>query len=236
MLSRESILNRAIEAIMTLNDTMAQNVAMEALEAGIEPEYVIEEGFYAGINRIEEMFKKGQIFLPHMIAAAEAMEAGVRVLIPPKENVLLGMKHKGTVIIGTIEGDIHSIGKDIVATSLQIDGYEVIDLGVDVPVETFIEKTMNIHPDVVATSALMTITMTNQLTLEKELKEAGIRDSLKTMVGGTPVTPEWAQTIGADIYGNDASDVVRKVNTILGSKKRNECPSEELLAINASHC
>ncbi|WMW22516.1 methyltransferase cognate corrinoid protein [Methanolobus mangrovi] len=235
MLARDNIIKKAIEAIMTLNDVMAQNVAMEALEAGIEPEYVIEEGFYAGINRIEEMFKEGKIFLPHMIAAAEAMEAGVRVLIPSKENMLSDMKSKGTVIIGTIEGDIHSIGKDIVATSLQIDGYEVINLGVDVPVETFIEKSMSIHPDIVATSALMTITMTNQLTLEKELKEAGIRDSLKTVVGGTPVTPEWAQAIGADIYGSDASDVVRKVNMILGSKKRNECPPKELLAVNASH-
>ncbi|WP_319508117.1 methyltransferase cognate corrinoid protein [uncultured Methanolobus sp.] len=235
MLSRDNIIKKAIEAIMTLNDVMAQNVAMEALETGIDPEYVIEEGFYAGIIMIEEMFKEGKVFLPHMIAAAEAMEAGVRILMPSKENILSGMKSKGTVLIGTIEGDIHSIGKDIVATSLQIDGYDVIDLGVDVPVETFIEKSMNIQPDVVATSALMTITMTNQLTLEKELKEAGIRDSLKTMVGGTPVTPEWAQAIGADIYGSDASDVVRKVNAILGSKNKNRCSSEKLLAVKVSH-
>ncbi|WP_366931345.1 cobalamin-dependent protein [Methanolobus sp.] len=190
MLSRESIIKRAIEAIMTLNDTMAQSVAMEALEAGIELEYVLEEGFYAGIIKIEEMFKDGKVFLPHMIAAAEAMKARINTLMPSKEATDYGMKYKGTILIGTIEGDIHSIGKDIVATSLQIDGYEVINLGVDVPVETFIEKTMAICPDVVATSALMSITMTNQLTLEKELAEAGIHDSLKTMVGGTPLTLE----------------------------------------------
>lgn len=220
---------------MTLNDTMAQSVAMEALEAGIEPEYVLEEGFYAGIIKIEEMFKEGKVFLPHMIAAAEAMKAGINALMPSKEATDYGMKYKGTILIGTIEGDIHSIGKDIVATSLQIDGYEVIDLGVDVPVETFIEKTMAICPDVVTTSALMSITMTNQLALEKELAEAGIRDSLKTMVGGTPVTPEWAQAIGADIYGSDAADVVKKLNAVLCSKKRSECSSKELLAVNVFH-
>lgn len=223
-----------MEAILTLNDTMAQNVAVEALEAGIEPEYIIEEGFHAAITMMEEMFKEGRVFLPHMIAAAEAMEAGIKVLMPSKQNNFSGMKAKGTVLIGTIEGDIHSIGKDIVATSLQIDGYEVIDLGVDVPVETFIEKAMDTSPDVVATSALMTITMTNQLTLEKELKEAGIRDSLKTMVGGTPVTPEWALTIGADIYGADAPDAVRKVNTILRSEKKSESSPEKLLVGNIS--
>jgi trimethylamine corrinoid protein len=121
----------------------------------------------------------------------------------------------GTVIIGTIEGDIHSIGKDIVASMLNIAGFEVVDLGRDVAIKTFIEKAKELKPDIVATSALMTTTMVNQIQIEEQLKEAGIRDRVKTMVGGAPVTQDWADKIGADVYGENATDAVNKVKAAI---------------------
>ncbi|WMW24637.1 methyltransferase cognate corrinoid protein [Methanolobus sediminis] len=229
MLPTKEFLDRAIEATLDLNVDEACEIAYEALELGIDTQYLLEHGFHAALSLMKGLFDEGRIYLPHMIVAAEAVEAATTVLMPAsKKNSLI--KSKGIVLLGTIEGDIHSIGKDIVATSLQIDGYEVIDLGVDVPIETFVEEAIKVHPDVIATSALMTITMTNQLTLEESLKEAGIRDKLKTMVGGTPVTSEWAKEIGADIYGDNASDAVRKVNSLMWPEK------EEALAINKKNC
>nr|WP_321498816.1 B12-binding domain-containing protein [uncultured Methanolobus sp.] len=220
MLPDKELIDRAIEAALNFNDEEACKVAQEALELGIDTQYLLEHGFHAALSLMKDMFDEGRIFLPHMIAAAEAVEAATRILMPAKKNTLA--RSKGIVLLGTIEGDIHSIGKDIVATSLQIDGYEVIDLGVDVPIETFVEEAIKFHPDVIATSALMTITMTNQLTLEESLRDAGIRNKVKTMVGGTPVTPEWAEKIGADIYGADASDAVRKVNSVMWPEKEEQ--------------
>ncbi|WP_342305586.1 methyltransferase cognate corrinoid protein [Methanolobus sp. ZRKC5] len=218
MLAREIIVEKAMESILKLNDTMAQNVAYEALDAGIEPEYVIENGYYAAIIKLKEMFDEGKVFLPHIIAASDAMDAGIKILLASKPERTHRKKSKGTILIGTIEGDIHSIGKEIIATSLHINSYNVIDLGVDVPVETFVEQAIQICPDVIATSALMTITMMNQMILEKELNEAGIRDAVKTMVGGAPVTAEWAMKIGADMYGSDTKDVLTKLNAVLKPK------------------
>ncbi|WP_407355989.1 B12-binding domain-containing protein [Methanolobus sp. WCC5] len=126
MPSREQIIENAREAVLNLNEILAQDVAHDALESGIDPEDVIEYGFNAAMITIGDLFNQGKVFLPHMIAASEAMNAGIRVLVPEnQENHHMG-NVKGTVLIGTIEGDIHSIGKDIVATSLRIDGYEVL--------------------------------------------------------------------------------------------------------------
>jgi trimethylamine corrinoid protein len=229
VLPTKELIDQAIEAVLNFNDEKACEIAQEALKLGIDTQYLLEHGFHATLALMKNMFDEGKIYLPHMIAAAEAVEAATKIMMPAsKENAQVNSK--GVVLLGTIEGDIHSIGKDIVATSLQIDGYEIIDLGVDVPVETFVEMAIKFNPDLIATSALMTITMTNQLTLEKSLREAGIRDRLKTMVGGTPVTPEWAMEIGADIYGADASDAVRKINSIMWPEK------EETLIISKKNC
>jgi len=219
VLPTKEFVNRAIEAVINLDDEEARNIAYEALELGMDPEYLIEHGFHAAILLMKEMFNDGEVFLPHMIASAEAANAAISILLPSQgDNFLTGSK--GTVILGTVEGDIHSIGKDIVATSLRMDGYDVMDLGVDVPVDTFVEEAIRSHPDIIATSALMTITMINQMILEERLREAGIRDRVKTIVGGTPVTADWATEIGADIYGADASEVVDKVNSIMGSASK----------------
>jgi trimethylamine corrinoid protein len=215
MASKEEIIARAKEAITEFDDEIAAEVAEEALAAGIDPVELIEKGFTAGMQEVGQQFEQGKLFLPHVLAAAEAMNAGIEVLKPEMERRKSQTKNLGTVVIGTIEGDIHSIGKDIVASMLNISGFKVVDLGRDVPIKKYVEAVKEYKPQVVASSALMTTTMVYQIQIEEQLKEAGVRDSVKTMVGGAPVTQDWADKIGADIYGESANDAVSKVKAAL---------------------
>ncbi|MDY9925323.1 B12-binding domain-containing protein [Methanosarcina sp.] len=215
MASKEDIIARAKDAITDFDDELAAEIAGEALVAGIDPVELIEKGFTAGMQEVGEQFEQGTLFLPHVLAAAEAMNAGMEVIKPEMEKRKSQTKSLGTVVIGTIEGDIHSIGKDIVASMLNIAGFKVVDLGRDVPIKTFVEKSKELKPQIVASSALMTTTMVNQIQIEEQLKEAGIRGQIKTMVGGAPVTQDWADKIGADLYGESATDVVSKVKAAL---------------------
>ncbi|WP_440954641.1 methyltransferase cognate corrinoid protein [Methanosarcina sp. Mfa9] len=216
MASKEEIIAKAKEAITEYDEEMAEEAANEALKEGVDPVEIIEHGFTAGMQEVGEQFEQGAVFLPHVLAAAEAMKAGIEVMKPEMERRKSKTEKKGTIVIGTIEGDIHSIGKDIVASMLNIAGFEVIDLGRDVPIKTFIEKAKEIKPEFVASSALMTTTMVNQIQIEEQLKEAGIRDQVRTMVGGAPVTQDWADKIGANIYGENATDAVNKIKAALG--------------------
>ena len=211
MATKDEIIAKAKEAIANFDNDAAAAAAQEALDAGISPVDMIQEGFTTAMNEVGDQFEAGTLFLPHVIAASEAMTAGVDVLTPALEALGSEMESKGKIVIGTIEGDIHSIGKDIVATMLKIAGFEVFDLGRDVPINDYVEKAKEVGAQVVASSALMTTTMVSQIQIEEQLKEAGIRDSLKTMVGGAPVTQDWADKIGADVYGENASDVVTKL-------------------------
>lgn len=212
MSTKESIIQKAREAILDFDEEIAQEAATESLKAGVDPAELIEKGFTAAMNEVGDKFGAGELFLPHVIAAAEAMQAGIDILTPELEKKSSETKSKAVVVIGTIEGDIHSIGKDIVATMLKIAGYKVVDLGRDVPIATFVEKAKEAKANVVASSALMTTTMVNQIQIEEQLKESGIRDSVKTMVGGAPVTQDWATKIGADIYAENADNAVSKLN------------------------
>ncbi|MDI3539847.1 MAG: trimethylamine corrinoid protein [Methanolobus sp.] len=214
MATKEQIIAKAKAAILDFDEDAAAEAAEESLAAGISPADVIQDGYTAAMNEIGEQFEAGTLFLPHVIAASEAMNAGVAILTPALEKLGGETKSRGKIVIGTIEGDIHSIGKDIVATMLKIEGYQVFDLGRDVPIKSFVEKAKQVGAEVVASSALMTTTMVNQIQIEEQLKEAGVRGSLKTMVGGAPVTQDWAKKIGADIYGENATDVVNKLNAI----------------------
>ena len=215
MASKEEIIARAKEAITEFDDEIAAEVAEEALAAGIDPVELIEKGFTAGMQEVGQQFEQGKLFLPHVLAAAEAMNAGIEVIKPEMERRKSQTKNLGTVVIGTIEGDIHSIGKDIVASMLNISGFKVVDLGRDVPIKKYVEAVKEYKPQVIASSALMTTTMVYQIQIEEQLKEAGVRDSVKTMVGGAPVTQDWADKIGADIYAESANDAVSKVKAAL---------------------
>ncbi|WP_319509046.1 methyltransferase cognate corrinoid protein [uncultured Methanolobus sp.] len=214
MLNKQEIIAKAKEAIMEFDDKAAKNIANEALAAGIHPAELIEEGFKVAMTSLGEQFEAGTLYLPHIIAAVDAMQAAIDILLPEMEMMGAETQSRGTVVIGTIEGDIHSVGKDIVATALRIAGYNVVDLGSDVPIESYVEKAREIKADVVASSALMTITMINQVRIEEQLNEAGFRHNVKTMVGGAPVTQEWADRIGADIYAENSGDAVNKINAL----------------------
>ncbi|WP_342306203.1 B12-binding domain-containing protein [Methanolobus sp. ZRKC5] len=219
MLKKQEIIAKAKKAVMEFDDKAAKKIATEALDAGMDPSELIEEGFTAAMTAVGEQFAAGKVFLPHVSAAVDAMQAAIDILLPELDRTGSKPKSKGTVVIGTIEGDIHSIGKDIVVTALKIAGYNVVDLGRDVPIENYVIKAKEVKADVVASSALMTITMINQRRIEEELNEAGFRRNVKTMVGGAPVTKEWAYNIGADIYAENAGDAVDKITASLKDKK-----------------
>ncbi len=212
-MSLESILNDAKQAIIDIDDAKAIEVAKQAIAEGVDPVKVLTEGYSAGIREIGELFSRGEVFLPEMILAAEAMKAATAVL----DSVIVGgaAEKKGKMIFATVEGDVHDIGKGIAVALIQTQGVEVIDLGRDVPVDKIIEAAEEHQAKVIGTSALLTTTMPNQEKLEKELVKRGLRDKYKTIIGGAPCTQRWADKIGADAYAEDAAEGATKVLELL---------------------
>lgn len=214
MSTKEEILQRAAESIVSCNQEEAEQVAHEALALGLNPIQVINEGFSAGMAKAGDLFERGDIFLPDLIVASEAMVAGIKILESalPQDNK---SNKLGVVVLGTIEGDVHDIGKGIVATMLRVYGFEVHDLGRDVPISKFVEKAKEVKADIVGSSALMTTTMQGQKELEKALVAAGLREKVKTVVGGAVVTQRWASKIGADAYAESATEAVAKLKELV---------------------
>jgi trimethylamine corrinoid protein len=212
--SKEELVKQAIQAVLDGDEDAAVEVANKVIAEGINPVEIINEGFTPGMSKVGDGFANEEIPLPGVLVAAEAMTKAVEIMEPhiPKESVAAKL---GTVVIGTIEGDIHDIGKRIVATMLRVYGFEVEDLGRDVPIDMFVEKAKELKADIVGSSSLMTTTMAGQRLLEEALRKAGIRDKLKTMVGGAATTQDWANKIGADCYAEDANDTVRKAKELL---------------------
>jgi trimethylamine corrinoid protein len=215
MVTQDEINAKAKAAVMDFDDEAVEEICEEAIDAGVDVVSLIQDGLTAGMNEVGDQFEQGTLFLPHVIAASEAMSAGVAVLTPVLEKQGAGVESKGKIAIGTIEGDIHTIGKDIVATMLKIAGFNVIDLGRDVPIADYVAAVKEHQPIAIGSSALMTTTMVLQMQIEEQLKEAGLRDSVKTMVGGAPVTQDWADKIGADIYAENATDAVVKCKALV---------------------
>jgi corrinoid protein of di/trimethylamine methyltransferase len=207
---QESIINGAPDT--------ATLVAKEALTAGIAPLDAINEGFVPGMHAVGEQFGQGRMFLPDMMASAEAMRAAMAVLEPELKKLGAERPIAGTVILGTTKGDIHEIGKILVATLLTAHGFRVIDLGVDVPGERFATKARDLQADIVGVSALLTTTMKNQRGVVEELQRAGLRGRVKIMVGGAPVTRRWAEEIGADGYAKDAMSAVVLAQELMAQK------------------
>jgi trimethylamine corrinoid protein len=206
-------LEKAARAVMNADEEAAVDVAKKSLAAGMDPVEMINEGFSLGIRRMGDLFDRGEVFLPTLIIASEAMVAAVKVLEGALPEDQVGKK-LGTVVLGTIEGDVHDIGKGIVATMLRVYGFEVFDLGRDVPIGSFVEKAKEVKADVVGSSALMTTTQVGQKKLEQALKDAGLRSKVKTMVGGAVATEYWASKIGADLYAENATEAVMKLKEI----------------------
>ncbi len=200
-------LAKAVQTILDADEEAAVQVAKDALADGMDPLEVLNEGFSEGIRQMGDLFDRGEVFLPGLIMASEAMVSGVKVLEEALPDDEAGQK-LGTVVIGTIEGDVHDIGKGIVATMLRVYGFEVHDLGRDVPIQAYVDKAIEVNANVVGSSALMTTTQAGQKKLEQALKDAGIRDKVKTMVGGAVATQHWADKIGADLYAETATESV----------------------------
>ncbi|MCP5103601.1 MAG: dimethylamine corrinoid protein 3 [bacterium] len=209
----EEILKRAQEAIISGDAEEAVKVAREGLAGGIGGIELLNSGFIPGINDVGDKFGEGQLFLPELIMSATAMEGVIKVI---NASMDVADKHVcGKVVLGTVEGDLHDIGKTIVVSLLKANGFEVRDLGRDVSVDRFIEEAESFGADVIGTSALLTTTMSVQKELVEALKGRGLRDRYKVVVGGAPVTQRWADRIGADAYAVDAGDGVRKIKELL---------------------
>ncbi len=202
------------EAIVDGQAKVAVAKVTEALADGTDAGTVLREGLIAGMAQVGQLYEDGEVFVPEMLVAARAMTAALAVLKP--RLVEQGVASSGKVAIGTTEGDLHDIGKNLVAMMLEGSGYEIVDLGVDVPAAKFIEAIRD-GANVVAMSALLTTTMTNMASTIEAIKAAGLRDQVRIVVGGAPITKSYADEIGADGYAEDASGAVRMVKEVLAA-------------------
>jgi len=207
------------KAIKEYDVGQAKHFSQEAVKAGLDPIEVIKKGPALVLKEIGDKFACGELFLPELVAAGEAGEASIAVLDEEITKRTQSRKSVGKVVMGTVLGDVHSIGKNIVATMLRVAGFDVTDLGVDVPTEVFMQKVKELKPDILGLSALLTTTMDEQRKIIIRLKEEGLRDKVKVIVGGAPVSVEWAKEIGADSVGLDAQDGVEKALTLVGKRE-----------------
>ena len=202
------IFDQIYNSIVNRNRDEVIKLAAEVRDRGIDPVQAIEKGFKRGMEKIGDMFADLEIFIPDMITAADIMNEGLDILRPVLKSTG-GKVSSGRILLGTIQGDVHEIGKNIVKIMLEGSGYEVIDLGRDVDVLAFVDKYQELKPDIIGISALMTNTMVNIPRVIENLKTLGVRDDVKIMVGGAPVLPDWAEEIGADGYGDSAKEAVQ---------------------------
>jgi 5-methyltetrahydrofolate--homocysteine methyltransferase len=192
---------------------VAQQVT-EALNAGLSPDLILKDGLVAAMGEVGRLFENGEYFVPEMLIAARAMQAGLKLLKPGLADT--GVKAVGRVVIGTVSGDLHDIGKNLVGMMLEGAGFEVIDLGTDVKPEAYVNAVRERKPDIVAMSALLTTTMPNMEATIMALEKAGLRKSVKVIIGGAPVTDEYAKRIGADGSAYDASAAVKIARALIG--------------------
>lgn len=211
-MGKEEILKKAAQAVIDGDEDAAEEIARKAIAEGINPVDVISEGLSAGMTQVGDLFNKEEISLPFVIVAAEAMSKAIAILEPHIPVQEKGNK-KGTVVIGTVEGDIHDIGKGIVATMLKVYGFEVYDLGRDVPVQAFIDKAKEVNAQIIGSSTLMTTTLPGQKTLQEAVQKEGLK--VKTIVGGAATNQQWADKIGATAYGENANDAVSKIKELI---------------------
>jgi trimethylamine corrinoid protein len=212
----DDLFTQAAQSIVAQDRAAAERIATEALEAGISAAQIMSQGFVAGIAQVGELFESGELFLPELMMAAAAMEGAMSVTNAALIAAGAAAAKRGTIVIGTVAGDVHDIGKAIVIAYLKANSYEVYDLGRDCSLESFLSKAQEHSADIIGMSALLTTTMEEQKKLIARLKERGQRERYKVIVGGAPVTQRWADAIGADAYAEDASDGVKKIDALLG--------------------
>jgi corrinoid protein of di/trimethylamine methyltransferase len=212
----EEILAKLTRAVVDGEPEDAEELARQALDQGLDPLVCINEGLSPGIDEVGKLFASGEYFLPDLIIGGDAMKAALAVLEPAlaagQERDLLGK-----VVLGTVEGDLHEIGKTLVGTMLTANGFRVTDIGVDKPASAFIDAVRESGATLVGASALLTTTMLQQQHLIEALQEAGLRDQVKVMVGGAPITENWSDKIGADGYAEDAISAVALAKNLVGA-------------------
>ena len=215
-MSVEELYQKMAQSIIDGDSDASIELAKEAVQAGVDPLDAITKGFVVGVNQVGEAFSCGDAFLPELVMAGEAMKAAVATLEPEMEKRGSHREMLGKVVLATVEGDIHEIGKSLVGTMLSASGFQVYDMGVDVAVAKLVAKAREVNADIVAMSALLTTTMVKQREVIEALEQAGLRSGIKVMVGGAPVTREWVQKIGADGYSEDAIGAVGVAKALMG--------------------
>ncbi len=216
-MNNQELFREMSQAVIEGHRDRAEQLAEQSLQAGINPREAIEMGFTPGIREMGQLWEEGEAFLPELVMSAEAMKAGIEILRPQLEKQNQSAPTMGTVVIGTIEGDIHDIGKSLVASLLSASGFQVYDLGVDVPIDRFVDEVRDRKADILGMSALLTTTMTGQKKVIEKLREAGLRDKVKVLVGGAPVSPLWATEIGADGAPSGAMEAVQMARQVIGT-------------------
>lgn len=214
-MSIEELLRKMKRAIIEGNKEESQGLAKKALERKMDLNEVVENGFIPGIQKVGDLWEKGEYFLPELITGAECMKAAMEILQPEMEKAQIQTQSQGKIVIGSVEGDIHDIGKNLVASMLSANGFEIIDLGADVKLETFIEKAEAENVEFICLSALLTTTMLGQKKIIELLKERNLSRRFKILVGGAPVNQKWADNIGADGYAENAMAAVKLAKRLI---------------------
>ena len=217
-MNNEEFLNSVRKAIEEGNKDDAVQLAKRAISEKMDLNDVIEKGYIQGIQKVVKLWEEGEYFLPELIMSAECMKAAMQIMQPELEKAQIDVRSAGKIVIGTVEGDIHDIGKNLVASILSANGFDVVDLGADVNLETFIEKAEEVNANLICLSALLTTTMTGQKKLIELLKEKGLYGRFKVMVGGAPVNQKWADDIGADGYSENALTAVGAAKKLVEEK------------------
>jgi corrinoid protein of di/trimethylamine methyltransferase len=212
----DPLLREIQQAIIDLEEDRVEELTLQAIDDGLSPLDILQDGLTAGVKTVGDKFGRGEVFLPELAMSADCMRAGVQHVDPLLSEMDLGAEDEaGLFLIGTVDEDIHNIGKNIVVTMLKANGFDVVDLGVEVPNEEFVDAVREHEPDILGMSALMTMTMDHQEEVIRLLEEAELRDGLKVMVGGAPTSREWCAEIGADGYGDNADAAVKQAMTLL---------------------
>jgi corrinoid protein of di/trimethylamine methyltransferase len=212
----DELLTRIRVGVIELEEDMVDGLVREALRTGIDPLDIEEAGLRPGLDEVGRRFEAGEEFLPGLMLSARIMQSAVQVLRPYLQRRSGPPTTRGTVVLGTVAGDLHDIGKNLVGIMLEMNNFRVHDLGVDVPSQRFVEAVGDLHPEVLAMSALISTTLGSQRTVIADLAKVGLRQQVKIVIGGAATTPLWAQSIGADAYGKTAVDAVAVVKELLG--------------------
>ncbi len=209
-----AIYERLSTAVLEGKEEGIPKLVQKGLDEGLSPKDILDNGLIVGMNEVGARFRRGEMFVPEVLMSAKAMQSGLNILRP--HLAAAGTKLAGKIVLGTVKGDLHDIGKNLVGMMCEGAGFDVIDLGFNVPPEKFIEAIKQHQPDIVGMSALLTTTMRAMGHTIKSIEEAGLRDSVKIMVGGAPVDAEFAERIGADGYGSNAPSAADLAKRLAG--------------------